>query len=190
MIRSWLLERPQGRHAVEDPATKSAFRLNRTEHMTVRNIISSRQADVITADEHDVFLTLVERLNSHKIGALVVVDLTGRLLGIITEHDLVRVLAKNSAAAFALSARDLMTTKVASCTPDDTESHVMLQMVEKHISHMPVVMEGRVVGLVSLSDVIEHRLRKLGHRLDNGGVAPTLESIGGSFSRHLGSKPR
>ena len=83
-----------------------------------------------------------------------------------------------------------MTANVVTCSPEDTEAHVMMQMVEKHISRMPVVEDGRVVGLISLGDVIEQRLRKLGHRLDDGGVAPTLQSIGGSFSRHLGNKPR
>lgn len=158
--------------------------------MTVRTIVNRKHTPVTIAEEHEVFLTLVERLNKDKVGALVVLDLAGRLLGIITERDLVRVLARSSTAAFALTARDLMTANVVTCSPEDTEAHVMMQMVEKHISRMPVIQEGRVLGLICLADVIEQRLRKLGHRLDDGGIAPTLESIGGSFSRHLGSKPR
>lgn len=162
----------------------------RSTALTARSIIRHKLTNVITAEEHEVFLMLAERLARHNIGVLVVLDLAGRLLGILSERDLVRAIARLSAGALALSARDLMTKKVTTCSPDDTEIQLMLVMVDKHIRHMPVVEDGRVVGLVSLGDVVQHRLQKLGHRRSEDRPAPTLESIGGSFSRHLGVRPR
>jgi CBS domain-containing protein len=155
--------------------------------MTVRAIIRNKLPELVTADEHEVFLTLAERLARNNIGVLVVLDLTGRLLGILSERDLVRGMAKYNSAVFAHTARDLMTQKVHICTPADTEPQIMAQMVERHIRHMPVVDEGKVVGLVSLGDVVRHRLGKLGHRLGED-ARPVTESSFGSFSRHLGAR--
>lgn len=158
--------------------------------MTVRTIINRKVTGLITADEHEVFLSLAERLKKHDIGVLLVMDLAGGLLGIVSERDLVRAIARDSAGALALTARDLMTRPVIVCSPSDTELDLMMKMVEKRIRHVPVMEDGRVVGLVSLGDVVEQRLTKLGHRLGESRVAPTLESIGGSFSRHLSARVR
>ena len=155
--------------------------------MTVRAIIRHKLTGLITADEHEVFLTLAERLSRHDIGVLVVLDLAGGLLGIISERDLVRGFSVHGANIMAHTARDLMTRKVLVCEPGDTEQQVMARMVERHIRHMPVVEEGRVVGVVSLGDLVKHRLGKLGHRLGEE-TRPVTESSFGSFSRHLGSR--
>lgn len=155
--------------------------------MTVRSILRHKLTDVITADEHEVFLTLAERLTRNDIGVLVVLDLAGRLLGIISERDLVRGVTTYNSAVFAHTAGDLMTRRVHVCAPSDGEQQVMAQMVERHIRHMPVVEDGRVVGLVSLGDLVKHRLSKLGHRLGQD-TRPVTESTFGSFSRHLGAR--
>lgn len=155
--------------------------------MTVSSIIRHKLTDLVTAGEHEVFLTLAERLTRHNIGVLVVLDLAGGLLGIISERDLVRGLARFNSAVFAHTARDIMTRNVHVCSPDETEVDVMLRMLEKHIRHMPVVQEGKVVGLVSLGDLVKQRLNKLGHRPGQVGTS-VAEAVGGSFSRHLGAR--
>lgn len=155
--------------------------------MTVRSIIREKLTDLITADEHEVFLTLAERLTRNNIGVLVILDLAGRLLGILSERDLVRGLTTHKSAVFAHTAADLMTRRVHVCTPADSEVQVMTQMVENHIRHMPVMEDGRVVGLVSMGDVVRHRLSKLGHRLGED-RRPVTEASFGSFSRHLGAR--
>ena len=157
--------------------------------MTVRAILKNKSPEVYTADEHEVFLTLVERLTRHDIGVLVVLDLAGRLLGIISERDLVRGLARYTSSVFAHTARDMMTTKVYVCSPDEPESDIMLRMVENHIRHMPVMEHNKVIGLVSLGDLVEYRLRKLGHRPGQHAGVAVAEVGGGSFSRHLGLRP-
>ena len=158
--------------------------------MTIRTIINRKVMGLITADEHEVFLSLAERLKKHDIGVLLVMDLAGGLLGIVSERDLVRAIASGSANALALTAQDLMTRKVIVCSPNDTELDVMMKMVDRHIRHMPVVDDGRVVGLVSLADVVKQRLTKLGHSVGETRATPSLDSIGGSFSRHLAARVR
>lgn len=158
--------------------------------MSAGSIISRKLTELITAQEHDVFLSLAERLERRNIGVLIVMDLANRLLGIVSERDLVRAIARHSAGAFALTAQDVMTRKVVVCSPDETETQVMVKMIDKGIRHMPVVDAGRVVGLVSMRDLVQQRLKKLGLRLGDSTVAPTLESMVGSFSRHLSGQRR
>lgn len=158
--------------------------------MTINAIIKQKITGIISADEHEPFLTLAERLARHDIGVLVVLDVAGGLLGVVSERDLVRAIATHKSAALAHSARDVMTNKVIVCTPEQTEMQVISTMLEKHIRHMPVVENGRVVGLVSLGDAVKQRMRKLGH----GTPGPALIDAGtqpiGNFSRHLGARVR
>ena len=151
--------------------------------MTISTIIKQKTTDLITAGEHEPFLTLAERLTMHGIGVLVVLDHAGAILGIVSERDLVRAIATHKSAALAHTARDVMTKEVIVCTPQQTESQVMTTMVDAHIRHMPVVENGRVVGLVSLGDAVKQRFGKLGHAATSAVSAPI-----GNFSRHLGSK--
>lgn len=151
--------------------------------MTISTIIKQKTTDLITAGEHEPFLTLAERLTRHDIGVLVVLDHAGAILGIVSERDLVRAIATHKTAALAHTARDVMTKKVLVCTPQHTESQVMATMVDAHIRHMPVVENGRVVGLVSLGDAVKQRLGKFGHE----GSSTTSVPVG-NFSRHLGAK--
>ena len=157
--------------------------------MTIGAIIKQKTSNLFTADEHEPFLTLAERLTRHDIGVLVVLDHAGALLGILSERDLVRAIAVHKANALAHTARDVMTRKVIVCTPQQTEAQVMATMVEQHIRHMPVVEHGRVVGLVSLADAVKQRLRKLGHAASSSSAASSgTDRTIGNFSRHLGPK--
>lgn len=156
--------------------------------MTVRTVSRQSRSAVITAQEHDVFLTLVERLTRNDAGALVVLDPADRLLGIITERDLLRALARYNTAVFAHAARDIMTTKVTTCSPEETDVQALTRMAERQVRHLPVVEEGRVVGMISIGDMVRHRLAKLGHRMQES-VGAGSESPRGSFSRHLGPRP-
>lgn len=135
-----------------------------------------------------MFLTLVERLTRNDAGALVVLDPADRLLGIITERDLLRALARFNAAVFAHTARDIMTTKVITCAPEETDVQVLTRMTDRQVRHMPVVENGRVIGMVSIGDMVRHRLSKLGHRLQETASASS-DATRGSFSRHLGPRP-
>jgi len=156
--------------------------------MTISAIIKQKISGVITAGEHEPFLTLAERLTKHNIGVLVVLDVADGLLGIVSERDLVRAIATHHSAALAHTACDVMTSKVIVCTPEQTEVQVMSTMLEKHIRHMPVVENGRVVGLVSLGDAVKQRMRKLGHQPQAAADSSAAPRPIGNFSRHLGAR--
>lgn len=156
--------------------------------MTVASIIKHKLSGLISAGEHDTFLSLAEKLACRSIGALVVLNSEGGLAGIISERDLVRAIAKHQAAALAHTARDMMTKTVFVCSPEETEIQVMLYMLEKRIRHMPVVDGGKVVGMVSLGDAVKHRLVQIGRLLKEVDQEPNSEKRLGLFSRHLASR--
>lgn len=157
--------------------------------MTVAGIIKHRLSPVITATELDDFQSLSEKLALHNIGALIVLDSVGGLGGIVSERDLVRAVAERKQAVFAATARDMMTKKVFVCTPDESDTQVMLYMVDKHIRHMPVVEDGKVVGMVSLADAVRHRLIKIRHLFEEVSEEDDSDKRLGIFSQHLRTKP-
>lgn len=154
--------------------------------MTVGVIIKHRISEVISVGEHGAFLTVAEKLTGNNIGVVVVLNGMGGLEGIVSERDLVRAIVTHGNAAFAHTARDLMTRDVVVCSPEDTELHVVKLMLEKHLRHMPVVSDRKVVGMVSLGDAIRQRLTETGYL----GLGVSGDRQLGAFTRHLGSTAR
>lgn len=161
--------------------------------MTVAAIVKHRLSAVLSTSEDENLLAVAHKLSQHRIGALVVLNRSGGLAGIISEADLVRALSRYGLMVGSVAVRDVMTREVHSCSPRDTEIDVMSVMAEKQIRHMPVLDGERVVGLVSLSDAVRHRLikiRELTQEVEEEGDA---ERRLGLFTRHLkrriGSSP-
>ncbi len=103
---------------------------------------------------------LLRVLEEHHIGGVPVVD-DDTLTGIVSERDVVRRLASAGAALLTATVGDLMTTDVISCDPSDDLDRVATTMTEHRFRHMPVVSDGRLVGLVTIGDVVAARLRSL-----------------------------
>ena len=127
----------------------------------VRDILTVKGSDIVTIEPTarigDAARTLAER----RIGALVVTGAEGRLVGIISERDVVRALAERGLAALELPLAEVMTRKVGTCTCDDAISQIMEQMTQGKFRHVPVVEQGRLVGIVSIGDVVKHRLEEM-----------------------------
>ena len=104
---------------------------------------------------------MVERLTSLGIGALVVTGSTGTVDGIISERDVVRVLAEHGQAALGRLVPDEMSSPVTTCSPDDEVTTLMARMTERRIRHVPVVEAGRLVGIASIGDVVKSRVDQL-----------------------------
>lgn len=153
--------------------------------MTVAAIIRHKLSAIVVAGEADSFQTIADQLAQNDIGAVVVLGEGGKLSGIISERDLVRAVAKRKEAVFASTARDLMTRKVYVCAPEETEIQIMKYMLEKRIRHMPVVSEGRVVGMVSLADAVRYRLVRIKHLFDEVAQEPDEGRRLGIFTQHL-----
>ena len=110
----------------------------------------------------DTSLAAVAKLMyEHSIGAMPVCELGPRMIGIISERDLVRVFARTDWSELQyLRARDVMTTRVVSCGPDDSMRTAQELMRTKHFRHLPVVEDGRVQGMLSLRDTLALRLQE------------------------------
>ena len=128
--------------------------------MKVREILDAKGRGVVTIRPDATLSTAVHRLALERIGALVVSDDGVRVAGILSERDVVAGLARDGADLLAAGRRvaDLMTRNVVTCGPDDTVKQLMAEMTRRRVRHLPVVEGGRLVGIVSIGDVVKSRL--------------------------------
>lgn len=123
----------------------------------------SDQADVFSIAPDATLHAAVELLRDKRIGALMVADETGALVGILSERDIVRKLADTPGQTLPQSVRSVMTEKVETCAPADSLVSVLKQMTAGRYRHMPVLDGAQLVGMVTIGDVINHRLTQLEH---------------------------
>ena len=128
--------------------------------MSISDILRFKGADVVTIAPGETVTTLLNSLAEHNIGALVVAD-KGKVVGIVSERDVVRRIAERGAALLDAPVKQIMTSIVATCTSKDSVDSVAQTMTERRIRHMPVLDEGRLVGIVSIGDVVSSRIRQL-----------------------------
>jgi len=131
--------------------------------MTVQDILSVKGTDVATIAPNTTLAAAAKLLAERRIGALVVVGPEQRIVGILSERDIVQALAARGAAALDLPLTEVMTRKVATCSPSDTISSIMEQMTAGKFRHVPVVEQGQLAGLVSIGDVVKQRLEEMEH---------------------------
>lgn len=128
--------------------------------MKVSNIISGKRVETISASAsvHD----LVNSLNSHHVGALVVSSDGKRIDGIVSERDVVRAMPGKLDQLIGMHVRDIMTVEVHTCTPDTTIAELMKMMTELRIRHVPVVDSGgQLLSIVSIGDVVKNHVSEL-----------------------------
>ena len=129
--------------------------------MAVAHILRQKGTSVFTVEPADSVQTIVDMLARHRIGAVVVVDPAGGIAGIVSERDVVRAMVGDMAAVSSMTAKDIMTAKVRTCSPTDSEAELMQMMTESRIRHLPVVANGRVTGMVSIGDVVKLRIESM-----------------------------
>jgi CBS domain-containing protein len=129
--------------------------------MTVQAILSRKGNDVVTADPNTTLAEVVRVLSARRIGAVVVTGADRRIVGILSERDVVRVLGEKGPSALDLSISEVMTRKVTTCSMRDTVSELMERMTEGKFRHVPVVDEGRLAGIVSIGDVVKWRVHEI-----------------------------
>ncbi len=134
--------------------------------MTVAAILEAKGRGVVTTTAGVTIAEAVELLVHHKIGALVVVDKSVHVVGIVSERDVVRCVARGSADALAQSVEFLMTRPVMTCTEDETINEVMTRMTRGRFRHLPVVANGRLTGIVSIGDVVKARIEQVEREAD------------------------
>jgi CBS domain-containing protein len=129
--------------------------------MTVARILSEKGREVFTTQPHRTLKEVVDLLASKGVGAVVVADASMSVLGILSERDVVRVIAQNGAAALDDQVSRHMTPKVTTVTRDHTIDHVMQTMTEGRFRHVPVVEDGRLVGIISIGDVVKRHVNMI-----------------------------
>lgn len=129
--------------------------------MKVADILKQKGAEVMSVRPGESIETLAHRLRMARIGAMVVLADDGGLAGIISERDIVRGIAEHGAACLGKTVADLMTQRVVTCAAGDSIARIARVMTESRIRHLPVVEGGRVVGVVSVGDVVKHRLEEM-----------------------------
>jgi CBS domain-containing protein len=129
--------------------------------MRVKNILSSKGDHVAKVTSVDTIHTTLVRLQTHNIGALVVSDDGVTVTGIISERDLVRAMVEHGPGLLDMSVSEIMTRKVETCTPEDDIEDVMDTMTNGRFRHMPVTVDGQLVGVVSIGDLVKHRMGEL-----------------------------
>ena len=130
--------------------------------MIVRNIIDTKSLrQIITIKPTDLVRSAVEILAKHRIGA-VIVSRDGNIVdGILSERDIVRAIGTTGVSILDLQAQDLMTAEVIGCKPDDTAISVMERMTDGRFRHMPVIENSRMIGVISIGDVVKARIAEI-----------------------------
>jgi CBS domain-containing protein len=131
--------------------------------MKVEQILESKGRSVETVHPWITVGEAVRRLaGPPRIGALVVcADAERRLVGMLTERDVVAGLVTDGPGLLQRTVEDVMSRNVPTCSPGDSLTQLMAQMTRTRYRHVPVVVDGRLLGLVSIGDVVNHRLREM-----------------------------
>jgi CBS domain-containing protein len=127
--------------------------------MTVRAILDSKGHQIQSVEPGAKLSAAIKMLGELRIGAVLVMS-EGRIEGILSERDIVRVLGERGAAVLDEPVSDVMTRKVVSCRQSDTVSAIMEMMTLGKFRHLPVIEEGRVVGLISIGDIVKRRVEE------------------------------
>jgi CBS domain-containing protein len=127
--------------------------------MTVRAILDTKGHQIHTVDPQTKLSEAVKLLAERRIGAVLVID-TGRIEGILSERDIVRVLGERGAKVLEEPVSGVMTRKVVQCRSSDTVAAIMEMMTTGKFRHLPVVENDRLVGLISIGDVVKWRVQE------------------------------
>lgn len=128
--------------------------------MYVETILQTKGSAVHTLADTGRLADAVAALNRHNIGALVITGTNGRLVGILSERDIVRRLDKDPAGALDLTIAECMSRNIVTCTRDTTIADVMELMTRHRIRHMPVVEGDEMVGIISIGDVVKRKIEE------------------------------
>jgi CBS domain-containing protein len=129
--------------------------------MIVKNILLGRRGNVVTIEPTADLAAAVKRLAERRIGALVILGADHRIVGILSERDIVRAFAERGPAALHEPVGQVMTRDVKTCSEDDTIESLMGRMTTGRFRHMPVVEQGKLVGIVSVGDVVKNRVEEM-----------------------------
>lgn len=135
--------------------------------MLVQQILTSKDGDgVISVKPDSTVADAANLLSTKRIGTVVVSSDGSTLDGILSERDIVRELGKRGSGCLQETVRDMMTSKLVTCTKEDTADGVLEMMTKGRFRHLPVMEDGKMIGLISIGDVVKARLAELSMEKD------------------------
>lgn len=135
--------------------------VDRGKFMLVKNILAHKGGAVATVQPTATITDAIAELSNRGVGALVVSSDGRTISGILSERDIVRALDGFGSNLLTMAVRDIMTTDVHTCVPADEVRSVAQTMTTKRFRHMPVAVDGELVGIVSIGDLVKSRIDEL-----------------------------
>jgi len=126
--------------------------------MTIARILRDKGAVVHTIPDSMGLIEAARVLDRHRIGAIVAVDATGQVSGVLSERDIVRQLARVGVASMEAPVASIMSRGVITVAPGESVNSALSRMTDRRIRHLPVVERGQLVGIVSIGDLVKHKI--------------------------------
>ncbi|MEJ0059071.1 MAG: CBS domain-containing protein [Terricaulis sp.] len=126
--------------------------------MLIAHVIRDKGPAVHTLLVEATLEQAAKELYSRKVGALVVVDAQGRVIGVLSERDIVREVAQRGSSCLAERIATAMSRDVITAHPDETVDDGLSRMTDRRIRHLPVLLDGQLAGIVSIGDLVKHRI--------------------------------
>ena len=134
--------------------------------MIVKTIIEIKGRDVVTMEPGATLDIAAKLLAGRRIGAVVVLGADDRVVGILSERDIVRAIAERGTGAMQEQVSQVRTRKVVTCTLDETLHAIMERMTAGKFRHVPVIEQGKLSGIISIGDVVKHRIVEIEQESD------------------------
>ena len=134
--------------------------------MTVGILLKHKSGSLVTIAPDATLSQAVASLAEHRIGAIVAIDDGGHLAGILSERDVVRILAEKGPDVLSDPVSSVMTRAVVTCTQEESIPVIMERMTRGRFRHVPVVERGRLMGIISIGDVVKHRIEEAEAEVD------------------------
>lgn len=128
--------------------------------MLVSQILKDKGDLVFTASPHETVGAAAALLHTRRVGAMVVVDAEEAIVGILSERDIVRVIAKEGASALTRPIAGCMSADVIFAQPEETIDALLERMTDRRIRHLPVVRNGRLAGIISIGDLVKYKINE------------------------------
>jgi CBS domain-containing protein len=126
----------------------------------VSQILKDKGDLVFTASPHETVGAAAALLHTRRVGAMVVLDAEEAIVGILSERDIVRVIAKEGASALTKPIAGCMSAEVIFAQPDETIDALLERMTDRRIRHLPVVRNGRLAGIISIGDLVKYKINE------------------------------
>jgi CBS domain-containing protein len=135
--------------------------------MTVGAVLKNKNNNIISVTPTATMLEIAEIISARRIGAVLVLDADGGVAGIVSERDVAKGLANHGAKILDMLAQDLMTRAVTTATPNTTVDEAMSIMDAGYFRHLPVLDNGKLIGIISIRDLVKYRIMLHEHDVEN-----------------------